>query len=80
MMDARLAHFLPGAASHGDAGATKIGDPRVADLFSKAMQQSFLLPASMYLIGLLAVLFYERPKHSGYGGAAAPTVAAPVEG
>jgi hypothetical protein len=78
MMDARLAHFLPGAASHGDAGASKIADPRVADLFSKAMQQSFLLPASLYIIGLLAVIFYERPKHTGYGGAPAP-VAAPAE-
>ena len=32
------------------------------------MQQSFLLPASVYFLGLLAVLFYERPKHSGFGG------------
>jgi EmrB/QacA subfamily drug resistance transporter len=79
MMDARIAHYLPGAAAHGDAGATKIADPHVADLFSKAMQQSFLLPASLYLLGLLAVQFYERPKHTGYGGAAAPVVAAPVE-
>ena len=81
MMDARLAHFLPGAAAHGDAGASKIGDPRVADLFSKAMQQSFLLPASLYIVGLVAVFFYERPKHTGYGGATpAPAVAAPAEG
>ena len=79
MMDSRLSHFLPGAAAHGDAGASKIGDPRVADLFSKAMQQSFLLPASIYVIGLVAVLLYERPRHTGYGGAPAPA-AAPAEG
>jgi EmrB/QacA subfamily drug resistance transporter len=79
MMDSRLSHFLPGAAAHGDAGASKIGDPRVADLFSKAMQQSFLLPASVYVIGLVAVLLYERPRHTGYGGAPAPA-AAPAEG
>jgi hypothetical protein len=50
----------------------------VADLFSKAMQQSLLLPTLVYAIGLVAVLFYEPPKHQGYGGTAAP-VAAPVE-
>jgi len=69
MMDSRLAHYLPGAAAHGDAGASKIPDPHVADLFSKAMQQAFLLPSALYIIGLVAVLFYERPKHTGYGGA-----------
>jgi EmrB/QacA subfamily drug resistance transporter len=78
MMSSRLAHYLPGASVNGDAGADKIGDPHLADAFSKAMQQSLLLPASIYVIGLIAVLFYERPKHSGYGGAAVP-VAAPVE-
>jgi len=77
MMDSRLAHFLPGAAAHGDAGASKIADPQVAQLFSKAMQQSFLLPAGVYFLGLVAVLFYERPKHHGFGDAdAAPAAAA----
>ena len=79
MMSSRLTHFLPGAAVHGDAGAQKITDPHVADGFAKAMQQSLMLPASVYFIGLVAVLLYERPKHSGYGGAPAP-VAAPAEG
>jgi EmrB/QacA subfamily drug resistance transporter len=79
MMSSRLAHYLgAGAAVHGEAGAQKIHDPHVAELFSKAMQQSLLLPASLYLIGLLAVLFYERPKHTGYGGAVPAAVA--VEG
>jgi MFS family permease len=78
MLDSRLAHLLPGAAAHGDAGAAKIADPHVASLFSQAMQQSFLLPASLYFVGLAAVLFYERPKHTGYGGA--PVVpAAPAD-
>jgi EmrB/QacA subfamily drug resistance transporter len=77
MMSSRLAHYLgAGAAVHGDTGASKIGDPHVAELFSKAMQQSLLLPASLYIIGLIAVLFYEAPKHTGFGGAAAaPAVA-----
>lgn len=77
MMSSRLSHYLPGAAAHGEAGAQKITDPQAADLFAKAMQQSLLLPASVYLIGLVAVLLYEAPKHSGYGGAPAP-VAAPA--
>jgi EmrB/QacA subfamily drug resistance transporter len=79
MMSSRLAHYLPGAEAHGEAGAQKIGDPHVAELFAKAMQQSFWLPASIYVIGLVAVMLYEPPKHTGYGGVAAP-VAAPAEG
>ncbi len=67
-MDSRIAHYLPGAASNGDAGAGHITDPAAADLFSKAMQQAFLLPTAVYVIGLLAVLAYERPHHEGYGG------------
>nr|WP_310962015.1 DHA2 family efflux MFS transporter permease subunit [Nocardioides marmorisolisilvae] len=70
MMDSRIAHYLPGAAAHGDAGAAKIPDPHVAALFSKAMQQSLMLPAAIYILGLVAVFWYERPKHSGYGGGA----------
>ncbi|MBV9830654.1 MAG: DHA2 family efflux MFS transporter permease subunit [Marmoricola sp.] len=67
MMDSRLAHYLPGAAAHGDAGAGAIKDPHVASLFSQAMQDAFLLPTAVYVIGLLAVLAYERPRHEGYG-------------
>jgi hypothetical protein len=70
-MSARIAHFLPGASVQGEAGATQIPDAHVADLFSKAMQQSLLLPTLVYGIGLVAVMFYEAPKHLGYGGAPA---------
>jgi hypothetical protein len=62
---------------HGDAGAAKIQDPHVAGLFSNAMQQSLLLPTLVYLVGLVAVLFYERPQHTGFGATPAP---APAEG
>jgi EmrB/QacA subfamily drug resistance transporter len=79
MMDARLAHYLPGASSKGEAGAAAIQDQHVAELFSKAMQQALLLPASLYLVGLIAVAFYEKPKHVGYGGATAPAAAAAPE-
>ena len=68
LMDSRLAHYLPGAAAHGDAGAEKIADPHAAALFSNAMQDSLWLPAAMYAVGLVAVMFYEPPKHAGFGG------------
>ncbi|HWI42666.1 MAG TPA: DHA2 family efflux MFS transporter permease subunit [Nocardioides sp.] len=70
LMDARLAHYLPGAESRGEAGASQIGDARVADLFSQAMQQAMILPTVIYAVGFVAVLFYERPRHEGFGGAA----------
>ncbi len=75
LMDSRLAHYLPGAAAHGDAGADKIADPHAAALFSSAMQDALWLPAAMYAVGLVAVLFYEAPKHAGFGGAPAAAVA-----
>jgi MFS family permease len=71
LMDSRLSHYLPGAEAHGEAGAEKIGDPRVAALFSDAMQDASLLPAFVCLLGLVLVMFYEAPKHAGYGGARA---------
>jgi MFS family permease len=77
-MDSRLAHYLPGAAAHGEAGAGKIADPRVAELFSQAMQQAFLLPTAVYAVGLLAVLAYEKPRHEGYAARPPVPPAAPV--
>ena len=82
LMDSMLAHYLPGAAAHGDAGAAQIAVPAVAERFSEAMQHSLLLPALIYGVGLIAVLFYEQPKHEGYAGAhpaPAPAVAAADE-
>ena len=55
------------ALASGDAGAAQIPDPHAADLFSRAMQQSMWLPAAMYAVGLVAVMFYERPRHEGFG-------------
>lgn len=64
MMSSRIGHYLGGGGGGApEGGAEKITDPHAAELFAKAMQQSFLLPASIYLIGLVAVLFYERPSH-----------------
>ncbi len=41
------------------------------------MQDAFLLPTAVYVIGLLAVLAYERPRHEGYG-ARPPAQQSPV--
>ncbi|WP_235547793.1 MULTISPECIES: DHA2 family efflux MFS transporter permease subunit [unclassified Nocardioides] len=73
LMDSMLAHYLPGASAQGDAGAAQIADPTAADLFSQAMQHALLLPALVYAVGLVAVMFYERPKH--FAPAAQPVAA-----
>ena len=71
LLDARIAHYLPNAAGHTDAGAGKIANPHVADLFSHAMRDAYLLPTLVYIVGLIAVMFYEKPKHEGFAEAAA---------
>jgi EmrB/QacA subfamily drug resistance transporter len=76
IMDSRLAALLPGAAAHGDAGAAKIPDPHVASLFSQAMSDAMLLPTCLFVVGFIAVLFYEAPKHAGFGGAPVASTAA----
>ena len=37
--------------------------PQIADGFSTAMAQSMVLPAVVLLLGVVAVLFFERPRH-----------------
>ena len=72
LLDARLAHYLPGASTD-NAGSGHLPD-HVADLFSHAMRDAFLLPTLVYIIGFIAVLFFEAPKHQGFAsvqGAAA---------
>jgi EmrB/QacA subfamily drug resistance transporter len=75
IMDSRLSALLPGASANGDAGADQIPDPHVASLFSQAMSDALLLPVCLYVVGFVAVLFYERPKHEGFGGARAASPA-----
>ena len=61
-MQARLAANLPGAAEHsGGFGEGKL-PAFVLDGFSAAMAQSVLLPASVLLVGVAAVLFLRRPE------------------
>lgn len=70
LMDSRLAHFgLSGAGSPETAGSGPM-PAQVMDDFASAMAQSMLLPAAVLLIGLVAVLCYERPHHTGFPAAA----------
>nr|WP_281374870.1 DHA2 family efflux MFS transporter permease subunit [Nocardioides soli] len=71
LMDSRLAHFgLSGAGSPEAAGSGAM-PAQVMDDFASAMAQSMLLPAAVLLVGLVAVLCYERPRHTGFPAAAA---------
>ena len=64
LIESRLAANLPGATTGGSATnpGTKL-PPQLADGFATAMSQSILLPAAVLLIGVAAVLFYQRPTH-----------------
>ena len=71
LIDSRLAaEGLP--AFKGEGGAPGQLPPAVAQSFSDAMATSVLLPVFAFLVGLVAVLFFERPRHAGYAGAVAP--------
>ena len=69
LIDARLAaEGMPAFAGEASAGSASL-PPAVADSFSAAMAASMLLPPAILLLGLLAVLFFEAPRHEGYTGA-----------
>jgi EmrB/QacA subfamily drug resistance transporter len=68
LMDSRLAAYGLSGGGSPEGGAAQL-PPAVADSFAKAMSQSILLPTVVLLLGLVAVLFYETPKHAGFGGA-----------
>ena len=40
------------------------------------MATAVLLPVAAFVIGFVAVLFFERPKHAGYARAPAPAASA----
>lgn len=62
-MQSRLEANLPGASNAGgDFGAGQL-PAFVVDGFSSAMAQTILLPAVVLLIGVVAVLFMQRPPH-----------------
>ena len=76
LMDARIAaqglSFEPEQARPGAELPAVVEAP-----FADAMAQAMYLPALVFLIGLVAVVFFERPQHAGFGGAA-PAAAAPA--
>ena len=62
-MQARLEANLPGAGdAGGDFGSGQLPDAVVGG-FSDAMAQSMLLPACVLLVGVVVVLFMQRPAH-----------------
>jgi len=63
LMQGRLEANLPGAASHGgDFGTGKLPEFVVAG-FSTAMAQSMILPVSVLFLGVIGILFMQRPEH-----------------
>jgi EmrB/QacA subfamily drug resistance transporter len=65
LMESRLVANLPGTASGAPAGEGFGGSlpPAIRQGFSDAMAQSLLLPAAVLVIGLVAALMFENPKH-----------------
>jgi EmrB/QacA subfamily drug resistance transporter len=66
LIDARLsAEGLPPFEGTGGGGRLPSS---FADGFSQAMATSMLLPAAILVLGLVAALLLERPRHDGYAG------------
>ncbi len=63
LMQNRLEANLPGASDAGGDFTSGQLPAFVVPGFSDAMAQSILLPASVLLIGVIAVLFMQRPAH-----------------
>ncbi|NYD40327.1 DHA2 family efflux MFS transporter permease subunit [Nocardioides panaciterrulae] len=77
LMDSRLAaEGLPSFSGEGAGGGAL--PPAVVGPFNDAMAASMLLPPLALLVGLVAVLFFERPKHAGFGVATERASAQPV--
>ena len=65
LIDSRLAaQQLPSFS--GEGGGAGSLPAAIAGRFSDAMAQAMLLPPAILLLGLAAVLFFERPRHAGY--------------
>jgi EmrB/QacA subfamily drug resistance transporter len=73
LIDSRLAaEGLPSFQGGETSASTASLPPAVAESFSNAMATSVLLPVAAFVVGFVAVLFFEKPRHEGYGGAPAP--------
>ena len=77
LIDARLAaEGLPAFDGTGSAGGRLPSE--LLDGFSQAMATSMLLPAAALVLGLVASLLFERPRHAGFSaGASADLGSAP---
>ena len=80
LIDSRLAAEGLSSSFSGAEGAASGGamPPAVAAAFSDAMASAVLLPTFAFLIGLVAVLFFEKPRHAGFAVTPAPTRAVPA--
>lgn len=78
LIESRLASALPGQGAPAETSATTVLPPQVAEAFSTAMSQALLLPAAVLGVGLLVVLFLERPASTPQTAPAA-AVDAPLQ-
>ena len=70
-----IAQHLPSFS--GEGGGAGSLPATIAGPFSDAMAQTMLLPPAVLVLGLVAVLFFERPRHAGYAARqAAPAASA----
>jgi len=68
IIQARLtANGLPGS-SRGFQSSDQGMPAAVQGPFSDAMSQSLWLPVVAFVIGIVLVLFFQRPSHAGHGG------------
>jgi MFS family permease len=73
LIDSRLAaEGLPSFNGGADGATGGALPPEVAQAFSDAMATAVLLPVAAFVIGFVAVLFFEKPRHQGWTQAAAP--------
>lgn len=73
LMEARISALLPGVESSSvtvqQTGGAGMPEP-VRALFAEALSDAMLLPAFVVLLGGVAALFFERPRHQVKDGAA----------
>jgi EmrB/QacA subfamily drug resistance transporter len=86
LIDARIAaQGLPAFEGGGEGSAGGALPAALQAPFSEAMAQAIMLPAALFLVGLVAAMFFERPKHTGFAGngagagATQPAPAAPLD-
>lgn len=80
LIGARLsANGLDGDAAAFQSAGGGAMPAQVADAFSRAMSEAFWLPTIAFVVGLVVVLFFERPRHQGAAPEAAASARATAE-